>query len=91
MDYYARNRSEYDVLRMPADGSLYKNIEERCPIFKEEPCNVRIPLAADGVNPFGELRSIYSVWPVINNNLPPWMSIKREHTMLAMIVPGIFL
>jgi hypothetical protein len=78
---------------MPADGSLYKNIEERWPIFKEEPRNVRISLAADGVNPFGELRSIYSVWPVfvINNNLPPWMSTKREHTKLAMIVPGIFL
>jgi hypothetical protein len=78
---------------MPANGSLYKNIEERWPIFKEEPRNVRISLAADGVNPFGELRSIYSVWPVfvINNNLPPWMLIKREHTMLAMIVPGIFL
>ena len=91
MDYHARNRSEDDFLRMPADGSLYKNIEERWPIFKEEPRNVRISLAADGVNPFGELRSIYSVWPVfvINNNLPPWMSMKREHTMLAMIVPGI--
>jgi hypothetical protein len=60
---------------MPADGSLYKNIEERGPIFKEEPCNVRISLATDGVNPFGELRSIYSVCLVfvINNNLPPWM------------------
>ena len=78
---------------MPADGSLYKNIEERWPIFKEEPRNVRISLAIDGVNPFGELMFIYSVWPifVINNNLLPWMSIKREHTMLAMIVPGIFL
>jgi hypothetical protein len=78
---------------MPADGSLYKNIEERWPIFKEEPRNVRISLAADGVNPFGELMSIYSVWHVfvIRNNLPPWMSIKREHIMLSMIVPGIFL
>ena len=57
MDYHARNRSEDDVLRMPTNGSLYKNIEERWPIFKEEPRNVRISLAADGVNPFGELRS----------------------------------
>jgi hypothetical protein len=34
---------------------------------------------------------MYSVWPVfvIDNNLPPWMSIKREHIMLAMIVPGL--
>jgi hypothetical protein len=75
MDYHAWNRSEDDVLRMPAYGSLYKNIEEKWPIFKEESRNVRISLAVDGVNPFGELRSIYSVRLVffINNNLPPWM------------------
>jgi hypothetical protein len=86
-------RSEDGVLRMPVDGSTFRNIEEIWPFFKEEPCNVRLSLEADGVNPFGELMSIYSVWPIffINNNLPPWMSIKREHIMLAMIIPGIFL
>ena len=91
MDFHAKNRSRDDVLRMPADGSALNYIEEKWPIFKEEPCNVRLSLAADGVNPFGELRSTYSVLPVfvINNNLSPWMSIKREHKMLAMIVPGI--
>ena len=76
---------------MLADGFALNYIEVKWPIFKEEPCNVRLLLATNGVNPFGELRSTYSMWPifVINNNLPPWMSIKREHTMLAMIVPGI--
>ena len=76
---------------MPADGSTFRYIEEKCPIFKEEPRNVKLSLEADGVNPFGEPHSTYSVWPifVINNNLPPCMSVKREHTMLAMIVPGI--
>ena len=78
---------------MPTDGFALKNIEEKWPIFKYEPRNVILSLAIDGFNPFGELRSTYSVWHVfvINNNLPPWMSIKREHTMLAMIIPGIFL
>jgi hypothetical protein len=91
MDFHAKNRSRDDVLQILTDGSALNYIEEKWPIFKEEPRNVRLSLAADGVNPFGELRSTYSVWPVfvINNNLPPWMSIKREHTMLAMIVPGI--
>jgi hypothetical protein len=76
---------------MPIDGSALKYIEEKWSIFEEEPCNVRLLLATNGVNPFGELRFTYSVWPIffINNNLPPWMSIKREHTMLAMIVLGI--
>jgi hypothetical protein len=61
--------------------------------FKDEPRNVRLSLAAGGVNPFIELSSIYSVWPifVINNNISPWMPIKREHIMLTMIVLGICL
>ena len=84
MDYHAKNRSEDGVLRMPVDGSALKNIEEKWPIFKDEPRNVRLSLAADGFNPFGELRSTYSVWSVfiINNNLPPWISINRAHAIL---------
>ena len=53
MDFHAKNRSLDDVFRMPADGSTLKFIEEMWPIFKEDPRNVRISLAADGVNPFG--------------------------------------
>ena len=91
MVYHATKRSQDGVLRMPADGSAVREIEEKYVDFKNEPRNVRLSLAADGVNPFGELRSTYSVWPifVINNNIPPWMSIKREHIMLTMIIPGI--
>jgi hypothetical protein len=72
---------------MPVDGSALNYIKEKRPIFKEEPCNVILSLAIDGVNPFGELRSTYSVWPVfvINNKFSPWISIKREHTMLEMM------
>ena len=88
MDFHAKNRSQDDVLQMPTDGSAFRCIEEKWKIFKEETRNVKLLLAADGVNPFGELRSTYSVWDVffINNNLPPWMSVKREPTMLAIIV-----
>ena len=73
MDFHAKNRSQDDVLQMPVEGSAFRCIEEKWPIFKEEPHNVKLSLEADGVNPFGELRSTYSVWPVfvINNNLPP--------------------
>jgi hypothetical protein len=93
MDYHAHNISEDGVLRMPDDVSGFREIEEKWADFKDEPRNVRISLVANDVNPFRELRSIYSVWPIffINNNIPPWMSIKREHIMLTMIVPGICL
>ena len=89
--FHAKNIIQDNVLRIPADGSAFRCIEEKWPIFKEEPRNVKLSLAVDGVNPFGELHSTYSVWPIffINNNLPPWMPVKRENTMLAMIFPGI--
>ena len=91
MDYHSRNKSEYDVIRMPTDGTNFRDVEEKWPHFKEEPCNLMISLAADGVNPFAQMKSIYMVWPifVINNNIPPWFPIKREHIMLSMIIPGL--
>ena len=93
MDYHAKKKIEDGILRMPTDGFALNNIEEKWPIFKYEPRNVRLSLVADGFNLFGEFRSICSEWSVfvINNNLPPWMSIKKEHIMLAMILASIFL
>ena len=78
---------------MPDNGSSFMEIIEKWPHFKEEPQNLMLSLATNGVNPYGEMRSVYSVWPIfdINNNLPPWMSIKREHIMLEIIVPSILL
>jgi hypothetical protein len=78
---------------MPADVYAFKEIAAKWLEFTDEPRNGRISLATNGVNPFGDLRYIYSVWPifVINNNFSPWMSIKREHIMLTMIILGICL
>ena len=77
---------------MPADGTAFRDIEEKWPQFKEEPRNLRISLATDGVNPFAQMKSIYTVWTIflINNSIPPWLSIKRENIMLSMIIPGFF-
>ena len=93
MDYHAWNRSEDGVLRMPTDGYAFRETKEKWPYFKDEHHHIRLSLVANDVNPFREIRFIYSVWPifVINNNLPPWISIKSEHIMLTIIVPGICL
>ena len=61
MDYHARNISQDDVIRMLADGYAFRDMEEKWPHFKEEPRNLRISLAADGVNPFAQMKSIYTV------------------------------
>ena len=92
MDYHARNRSQDDIMQILADGSTFKKVEKKWPHFKEEPHNLKLSLVVDDVNPFGEMRSTYSLWPifVINNNIHPWLSIRREHIMLTLIVLGIF-
>ena len=57
MDYHSKNKSEDGVLRMPIYGFVLNNMEEKWPIFKDEPCNVRLSLAANGFNLFGEIHS----------------------------------
>jgi hypothetical protein len=64
MDYHARKRIEDGVLRMPADGYAFKEIVAKWPGITDEPHNVRLSLATDGVNPFGQLQSVYLVWPI---------------------------
>ena len=45
MNYHAKNISQDDVIRIPADGSAFRDMEEKWPHFKEEPRNLRISLA----------------------------------------------
>ena len=61
MDFHAKNISQDNVLRMPADGYEFRCIEEKWPIFKEEPRNVKILLAADGVNVKPLLMTHYTI------------------------------
>jgi hypothetical protein len=58
--------------------------------FKDEVRSLRLSIAMDGINPYSLQNTNYYVWPVvvINNNIPPWLSMKNEHLMLALIVPG---
>ena len=61
MDYNSRNRSQDDIIRMLANGSVFRDMEEKWPNFKEELHNLRIYLELDGVNPFSQMKSIYMV------------------------------
>ncbi|GKA40223.1 reverse transcriptase domain-containing protein [Tanacetum coccineum] len=52
--------------------------------------NVRLGLAADGFNPFGNLSQSYNMWLVIltTYNLPPWLCMKESSFMLTLLNPG---
>ena len=78
-------------MRIPDDSIAMKHIEDTWPDkFKDEVHNLRLSIAMDGANPYSLQNTNYYVWPivVINNNIPLWLSMKKEHLMLALIILG---
>jgi len=49
----------------PADGEAWQDFDRQYPDFAEEARNIRLGLATDGFNPFGNMNTKYSMWPVI--------------------------
>ncbi|XP_028216513.1 uncharacterized protein LOC114398517 [Glycine soja] len=77
-------------LRHPADSPQWKTIDRLYPDFGAEPRNLRLGLAMDGMNPYGNLSTNHSSWPVLLfiYNLPLWLCMKRKYVMLSMMIPG---
>jgi hypothetical protein len=78
------------MLRHPSSGQQWKDFDNAYPEFGNEPRNVRFALSTNGMNPFGELSSSHSTWPVvlIVYNLPPYLCQKRKYLMLTMLISG---
>jgi len=51
---------------------------------------VRLALASDGFNPFGNMRTSYSMWlmVLIPYNLPPWKCMKKTNFFVSLLIPG---
>ncbi|XP_074291434.1 uncharacterized protein LOC141618227 [Silene latifolia] len=77
-------------LRHPADGLEWKYIDSKYPEFGKEPRNLRLALSTDGMNPYGNLSSQHSTWPVLLAiyNLPPFLCMKRKYLMLSLLIFG---
>ncbi|XP_074265102.1 uncharacterized protein LOC141587520 [Silene latifolia] len=77
-------------LRHPADGLEWKHIDAKYPEFGKEPRNLRLALSTDGMNPYGNLSSQHSTWPVLLAiyNLPPYVCMKRKYLMLSLLISG---
>ncbi|XP_019175589.1 PREDICTED: uncharacterized protein LOC109170907 [Ipomoea nil] len=72
-----RRIDDGEYLRHPADSKAWKDFDKEFPWFANDARNVRLGLASDGFNPFGNMSNAYSMWPVIliPYNLPPWMCV----------------
>nr|GFC59687.1 hypothetical protein [Tanacetum cinerariifolium] len=82
--------TEPGKMQHPVDGRAWKNFDTKYSDFAKEPRNVRLGLAADGFNPFGNLSQTYNMWQVIltTYNLPPWLCMKESSFMLTLLIPG---
>ena len=90
MRWHVENPVDGEESRHPAHSDKWKDFDVKHPEFALEPRNVRLGLAVDGFNPFGNMSNSYSMWPVIlvPYNLPPWLAMKDSFFMLTLLVPG---
>ncbi|XP_057453002.1 uncharacterized protein LOC130744857 [Lotus japonicus] len=85
--WHAEERIDDGKIRHVADSLQWKNIDGN---FAKESRNLRLGLATDGMNPYGNLSCNHSSWPVllIIYNLSPSLCMKRKYMMLSMMIPG---
>ncbi|XP_026410872.1 uncharacterized protein LOC113306110 [Papaver somniferum] len=90
MLWHFRAQKDINVMRHPVDSSAWRCADSFCPEFAKEARNVTLGIATDGFNPNGCFGLNYSCWPVIlcSYNLPPSMCMKREFSMLCLLISG---
>nr|GEX04129.1 hypothetical protein [Tanacetum cinerariifolium] len=78
------------MMQHPVDGRAWKKFDTKYLDFAKETRNVRLGLAADGFNLFGNLSQAYSMWLVIltTYNLPLWLCMKESSFILALLILG---
>ena len=74
----------------PVNSLAWNTIDKKMAFVLQDPKNLRLGLAADGFNPFGNRSSTYNCRPVmlVTYNLPPWLCKKKEFIMLTLLIPG---
>ena len=75
------------ILQMEKLGKYFnKKFSE----FAKDPRNVRLGLATDGFNPFGNMSTSYSIWTVmlVPYNMPPWKCMKENKFIMTLFIPS---
>ena len=88
--HYTDRLNEEGVLHHPANGKAWKDFECNFLAFANKLRNLRLGLAADGFNPFGNMSLSYSIWSVVLTayNLPHLLRMKDSYFMLTLLIPG---
>ncbi|KAL4554337.1 hypothetical protein LXL04_039558 [Taraxacum kok-saghyz] len=88
--WHADERKRDGKMRHVADSPQWRNIDHEFEEFGDEIRNIRFRLSADGINPFKNMSSRHSTWPVLLciYNLPQWLSMKRKYIMMSFLIQG---
>nr|AAL77145.1 Putative TNP-like transposable element [Oryza sativa Japonica Group]AAP52250.1 transposon protein, putative, CACTA, En/Spm sub-class [Oryza sativa Japonica Group] len=88
--WHAEERQQDRMLRHPADGLQWRNIDRKFKEFGKDARNIRFGLSTDAMNPFEEMSSGHSTWPITMciYNLPLWLCMKRKYIMMPIIIQG---
>ncbi|KAA0032834.1 uncharacterized protein E5676_scaffold359G00110 [Cucumis melo var. makuwa] len=78
-----------DVLRHPADAEGLKHFDFEFSDFASYPRNMRLGLASDEFNSFGQMSTSYDMWHVVllPYNLPPWKCMKEINFFMSLLIP----
>jgi hypothetical protein len=81
MRWHADRGTKDGVLRHPADSEACRAFDTLHPNFASDPQNVRLGLASNGFNPFGNMSTTYSIWSImlVSYNLHPYMCMKQPY------------
>ena len=90
MTWHASEKTQDGLMRHPRDSEAWKTFDLLHPEFVSDSRNVRVCLASDGFNPFGNMRTNHNICPVvlIPYNRPPWECMKQTSFILSMIISG---
>ncbi|XP_062145287.1 uncharacterized protein LOC133852537 [Alnus glutinosa] len=90
MRWHKDGRQDDGNIRHPANSILWKEFDKEHVQFAQDSRNVRLGLASDGFNPFGNMSTSYSIWPVVlvPYNLPPWRCMKDPYMIMSFLIPG---
>ena len=90
MKWHTEDRIDDGVQRHPADSRAWKSFDECNPSFASDSRNVRLGLASDGFNPFGNMSVAHSTWPVVLMplNVSPWLCMKQQNLILSILIDG---
>jgi hypothetical protein len=70
-------------LSHPADGVAWKEFNKSWKKFARNASNLRLGLATNGFNPFGNTNNSYSMWSVfvVPYTMPPWLCTDEDESV----------